>query len=52
MLFVYLCDLSDVIMINICIIFLLTFRKGGKKTEDEEEEVVKPVLYASRLGAR
>lgn len=28
------------------------YRKGGNKTEEEEEEVVKPVLYASRLGAR
>ena len=51
MLFVYLCDLSRVIMLNICIVCPI-FRKGGNKTEDDEEEAVKPVLYASRLGAR
>ena len=43
--------MSHVIIIHI-LYYLPNIRKGGNKTVDDEDEVVKPVLYASRLGAR
>ncbi len=43
--------MSNVIIIHI-LYCLSNIRKGGNKTVDDEDEVVKPVLYASRLGAR